>query len=250
MAKYVHCTAISFFCRDHNGSRNFSSVKKYVAVLAINIVIVFCSCASHFSELLCLNAYAVVLRVYFTGDPSVSVRGHMVESEPCSACSAQIRAVFCLFCLFCFDPEPRSACSAPSHIHKPHSVLAAQAPFATMVTTETLCVCDYDLLKVKPKSTALPLLAGLVGCALKVKRSSEKSHEKIKFNPSLSQPIANWELFRFESNSNLTLEITFFLKSQSCRRTNQQKVLIQLSGLADGLPCGEPWALLVMGDPK
>lgn len=73
---------------------------------------------------------------------------------------------------------------------------------------ETLCVYDYDLLKVKLKSTALPLLAGLIGSVLKVRRSSAKTHEKIKFNP-LSQTYVKSKLFWLESNSKLTLQIIF-----------------------------------------
>lgn len=109
-----------------------------------------------------------------------------------------------VFCLFWSAPQPREAASVFAELSlQPGKFFAIDGHYRGI-----MCLWLW-FIKIKLKSTALPLLAGLAGSVSKVKKSSEKTYEKVKFNPSLSQTNVKSELFWFESNSKLTLEIIF-----------------------------------------
>lgn len=149
----------------------------------------------YFSELLCFSSlkwgrFVQWFWVWFAGDPSCRCEATwwsqsrvlpvLVRATAPGSCLCLCRAVLAAWELFAIDGHYRGI----------------------------MCLRLW-FIKIKLKSTALPLLAGLAGSVLKVKKSSEKTYEKVKFNPSLSQTNVKSELFWFESNSKLTLEIIF-----------------------------------------
>lgn len=119
-------------CRDHNENRNLSSVKKCVAVLAVNkIFVILWSCGSHTN---CITVFqritmfllALTRELYAVGESLICWRSACVTERPHGA----VKAVFCLFWSV---PLPQGAGSLFSEHSSPPGIF-----LLLMVMTETL----------------------------------------------------------------------------------------------------------------